>query len=128
MLNQMAFFPDRSTTCRLAPRLLFLFAPDAGHDVRGRPVLDGGAGAGRYAEVVAGWDAEVVAIDLAGAIDVAAENLRGLPSTHFVQADLFALPFRSETFDMAYSIGVLHHTPDTAAAFREVAALVKKGG
>jgi SAM-dependent methyltransferase len=45
-----------------------------------------------------------------------------------VQADIFALPFRDETFDVAYSIGVLHHTPDTATAFRRVAATVKKGG
>ena len=45
-----------------------------------------------------------------------------------MQADIFALPFRDETFDVAYSIGVLHHTPDTAGAFRRVAAMVKKGG
>jgi uncharacterized protein YbaR (Trm112 family) len=97
-------------------------------EVRDRLVLDAGAGAGRYAEVAAGWGAEVVAVDLTRAIDVAAENLRGRPSAHCVQADILALPFRSETFDMVYSIGVLHHTPDTAAAFRRVAMLVKKGG
>jgi SAM-dependent methyltransferase len=97
-------------------------------DVRGRLVLDAGVGAGRYAEVVARWGAEVVGVDLTRAIDAAAENLRGQPAAHLVQADIFALPFRDETFDVAYSIGVLHHTPDTAGAFRRVAAMVKKGG
>ena len=97
-------------------------------DVRGRLVLDAGVGAGRYAEVMARWGAEVVGVDLTRAVDAAAENLRPWAGAHLVQADIFALPFREETFDLAYSIGVLHHTPDTAAAFRRVAAMVKKGG
>jgi SAM-dependent methyltransferase len=97
-------------------------------DVRGRLVLDAGAGAGRYAEVMARWGGEVVGVDLTRAIDAAAENLRQWPGVYLVQADLFALPFRDETFDIAYSIGVLHHTPDTATAFERVAAAVKKGG
>jgi len=97
-------------------------------DVRGRLVLDAGVGAGRYAEVMARWGAEVVGVDLTRAVDAAAQNLRPYPDAHLVQADIFALPFRDETFDLVYSIGVLHHTPDTAAAFRHVAAMVRKGG
>jgi SAM-dependent methyltransferase len=85
-------------------------------------------GAGRYAEVMTRWGAEVVGVDLTRAVDAAAENLRQVPTAHLVQADIFALPFRDGTFDLAYSIGVLHHTPDTAGAFRCVAATVKKGG
>jgi SAM-dependent methyltransferase len=38
------------------------------------------------------------------------------------------MPFREGTFDLAYSIGVLHHTPDPRAAFERVARAVKKGG
>ncbi len=97
-------------------------------DVHGRLVLDAGVGAGRYAEVMARWGAEVVGVDLTRAVDAAAQNLRAVPTVHLVQADIFALPFLDETFDIAYSIGVLHHTPDTAAAFRHVAHTVKKGG
>jgi len=97
-------------------------------DVRGRLVLDAGVGAGRYAEVMARWGAEVVGVDLTRAVDAAAQNLRAWPDAHLIQADILALPFRDDTFDVTYSIGVLHHTPDTAAAFRRVAATVKKGG
>jgi SAM-dependent methyltransferase len=97
-------------------------------DLHGRLVLDAGVGAGRYAEVMAKWGAEVVGVDLTRAVDAAAENLRRWPTAHLVQADIFALPFRDGTFDVCYSIGVLHHTPDTAAAFGRVAAMVRKGG
>jgi ubiquinone/menaquinone biosynthesis C-methylase UbiE/uncharacterized protein YbaR (Trm112 family) len=97
-------------------------------DVRGRLVLDAGVGAGRYADVMARWGAEVVGVDLTRAVDAAAENLQAWTGVHLVQADIFALPFHDESFDIAYSIGVLHHTPDTATAFRRVAAAVKKGG
>ena len=45
-----------------------------------------------------------------------------------VQADLFKLPFRPGSFDRIYSIGVLHHTPDTHAAFQRVCELLKPGG
>ena len=97
-------------------------------DYKGRLVLDVGVGAGRFAEIVAKKDAEVVGIDLTTAVDVAYSNFGRHEKIHLIQADLFAMPFREETFDLAYSIGVLHHTPDPRAAFERVAATVKKGG
>ena len=53
------------------------------------------------------------------------------PTAHdvdVVQADLFKLPFRPETFDLVYSVGVLHHTPDAKGAFKAIQPLVKPGG
>src|SRR5262249_51800452 len=38
------------------------------------------------------------------------------------------LPLADESFDLAYSIGVLHHTPDPRRAFSEIARKVKRGG
>jgi SAM-dependent methyltransferase len=95
---------------------------------RGRLVLDAGVGAGRFAEVVAARGGEVVGLDLTEAVDAAFQNLGRCEGVHLVQADIFAMPFRAETFDLSYSIGVLHHTPDPQLAFRRVAATVKKGG
>ena len=97
-------------------------------DLKGKLVLDAGVGAGRFAEIASRWGAEVVGVDLSFAVDAARDTLRGRDNVHLVQADIFHLPFRRETFDAAYSMGVLHHTPDTREAFRSVASLVRTGG
>jgi SAM-dependent methyltransferase len=39
---------------------------------------------------------------------------------HIVQADLFHLPLRQSSFDMVYSLGVLHHLPEPEAGFQEI--------
>ena len=97
-------------------------------DFRARLVLDAGCGNGRYAKFTNEWGARVVAVDISSAVDVAAANLSGRADVDVLQADLFRLPFRSDVFDMAYSVGVLHHTPDAAGAFKSVAKAVRPGG
>jgi SAM-dependent methyltransferase len=46
----------------------------------------------------------------------------------FMISDGERLPFRSDSFDVVYSNGVLHHTPDTAGAIREVHRVLRPGG
>src|SRR5271155_1891492 len=96
-------------------------------DVKGKLVLDVGCGTGRFAEVVTRWGARVVGVDLSAAAEVAAKNL---PDREFVafQADVFSLPFAPESFDVIYSIGVLHHTPDCEAAVKTLDKYLKPGG
>ena len=43
-------------------------------------------------------------------------------------ADCERLPFVDESFDVSYSNGVLHHTPDTAGAVREIHRVLRPGG
>ncbi|MEK7858406.1 MAG: methyltransferase domain-containing protein [Elusimicrobiota bacterium] len=97
-------------------------------DFRGKLVLDAGCGMGRYAKVALAFGAEVTACDLSDALLRLAEEAPRWPKLHVVQADLLAPPFKPKQFDIVYSHGVLHHTSDTRAAFKSVAALVKAGG
>ena len=97
-------------------------------DMAGKVVLEAGCGAGRYMDLMARAGAQIIGIDLSQAIEVAQENLGHLPNCHFVQGDLMCPPFRAEAFDFVYSIGVLHHTPDTRKAFSGLVPILKPGG
>jgi SAM-dependent methyltransferase len=77
---------------------------------------------------VLNYGGQVVAADLTRAIDSAFTNLNHRGNIHFVQADIFKLPFRANSFDFVYSWGVLHHTPDPPRAFQQLPPLVKPGG
>jgi SAM-dependent methyltransferase len=94
----------------------------------GKLVLDAGCGLGRFSEIVLNYGGRVVAVDMSGAIDAAFANLNHRGNIHFLQADIFKLPFRRGQFDFVYSWGVLHHTPDPPAAFERLTPLVKEGG
>ena len=96
--------------------------------VAGRRVLDVGCGMGRFADVVSRWGGNVVGIDLSLAVEAAHANLGGRENVRILQADLFHLPFRLGTFDVVYSLGVLHHTPDCEKAFRQLVPFVRPGG
>ena len=98
-------------------------------DLTGLTVLDAGCGIGRFMEVALAYGAEhVVGVDAAPHALEAAEKLLPKSRSSFIHADLLDLPIKSQSFDCAYSIGVLHHTRDPHAAFLAVADKVKVGG
>jgi SAM-dependent methyltransferase len=91
-------------------------------------VLEGGCGKGRHTKLAAEWGAiEVVGIDLGDGVESAFALTRDLPNAHIVQCDIFKLPLK-KAFDYAFSVGVLHHTPEPKAAFVSLAGKVKSGG
>lgn len=96
--------------------------------VNGKLILDVGCGMGRFGDVVSRWGGEVVGIDLSTAVDAAYENIGIRKKVHIVQADIYELPFKEETFDIIFSIGVLMTTPDCKKAFMQLPKLLKQNG
>lgn len=94
----------------------------------GKVVLEGGCGKGRHTKLAAEWGAkDVVGIDLGDGVKSAFALTRSMPNAHIVQCDIFKLPLK-KAFDYAFSVGVLHHTPDPKQAFISLASKVKSGG
>jgi ubiquinone/menaquinone biosynthesis C-methylase UbiE len=95
-----------------------------------KKVLEIGCGIGTDASQWAKGSAEYTGVDLTEkAVSVARKRFeiygyQGESQT----ADAEDLPFESESFDIVYSFGVLHHTPDTQKAINEVHRVLKPGG
>ena len=100
-------------------------------DVRGKKVLELGAGAAAGARWLCGQGAEVVAMDLsAGMLRHAREaGERSGVRVPLVQADALALPFPSGAFDIVCTaFGAIPFVADSGAAMREVARVLRPGG
>jgi SAM-dependent methyltransferase len=93
-------------------------------------VLDAGCGNGSLSRGINRFGCEVVAADVSGSVFPAYRHFSQLGNgrTHFLQADLTRHPFRSESVDIVYSSGVLHHNPNTFDALRSVLRTLKPGG
>ena len=79
--------------------------------------------------MIAEWGArDVFCVDLSSAVEAAYANTEGLNNVHVIQADLFKLPFKHDSFDVIYSMGVLHHTSDTEMAFAALAPFLTLDG
>ena len=103
-------------------------SPLAPADFKGRVVLDCGCGKGRHIFLAAQFGAqEVVGVDLSDAVEAAYANTHKLPNVHVVQADIYNLPF-AKPFNLAYSIGVLHHLPVPKQGFLAMVGHLAPGG
>jgi len=96
--------------------------------LKGKLVLDAGCGSGRYTKIVAESEATVIGVDLSPAVETAASNTAHLSNVHIIQADIFQLPLLPSSYDFIFSIGVLHHTPNTKRALSALIPLLSDNG
>ena len=90
--------------------------------------IDVGCGSGRWATVVAPRVGTLHCVDAsAKALDVARTNLSAFNNIQMHFASVDDMPFPDESLDFAYSLGVLHHVPDTLAAVRSISRKLKPG-
>ena len=93
--------------------------------------FDAGCGSGRWAAVVAPRVGKLHAVDASErALEVARKNLverAGLANVELHCASIDDMPIADASMDFGYSLGVLHHMPDTAGAIRSCAHKLKPG-
>jgi SAM-dependent methyltransferase/uncharacterized protein YbaR (Trm112 family) len=91
-------------------------------------VLECGCGKGRHAKIVADCQAKMIfAVDIGDAVEVAYQNVGHLPNVHIIQADIDNLPF-GPIFDLAFSLGVLHHMNSPVSGFLSMSKKLKPDG
>ena len=94
-------------------------------------VLDLGCGTGQMSLYLARASRVVIGADLTRAslrLGAAAARRFGLDRVLFVETDLNRPGLRRGAFDVVYSSGVLHHTPDPRASFARMGRLARPGG
>ena len=91
--------------------------------------FDMGCGSGRWANLAALRVGKLVCVDASeAALNVARRNLAANhKNVEFAHASVAELPFADDSMDFAYSLGVLHHVPDTQQGIQSCVAKIKPG-
>ncbi len=96
----------------------------------GRRVLEIGCGMGTDSRYISKHGSDIISLDLSHRN--VAFTLKGMQILQLkgkgVNADAERLPFKDNSFDIVYSFGVLHHTPDTQKAINEAYRVLKPNG
>jgi SAM-dependent methyltransferase len=91
-------------------------------------VLDVGCGTGRWSYYLSPKVKFVEAIDPSDAVFSAVQLTSGKPNIRVTKAGVSSIPFNDATFDFIFSLGVLHHIPDTTGAIKRIFQKLKPGG
>jgi SAM-dependent methyltransferase len=92
-------------------------------------VLEVGPGSGFNTRYIAEHcKGRVIAVDISTAAEVVFSKTSDLPNCSVIRADLMDMPFPDELFDLIIADGVLHHTPNTQAAVKELYGKLRRGG
>jgi 2-polyprenyl-3-methyl-5-hydroxy-6-metoxy-1,4-benzoquinol methylase len=89
--------------------------------------FDMGCGTGRWAKIMASRVGHLHCVEPSSAIDAAKGALQDFNNVSFHKTSLQDCPLTINSQDFGYSLGVLHHMPDTEAALRSCVSLLKPG-
>jgi ubiquinone/menaquinone biosynthesis C-methylase UbiE/uncharacterized protein YbaR (Trm112 family) len=101
---------------------------NSGKVLEGKVVVDIGCGPGRFTDVALAKGAMVIGVDYSLAVEACRENFPNNKNLCIIQADALQLPIKSDSIDAAFSIGVLHHTPNPQKGVAEANRILSPGG
>jgi len=108
----------------------FLFekwiAPATYEDFRDKDVLECGCGGGQHTAFVAPYARSVTAVDL-NTTDIARKRNQELSNVTFIGADISTMDL-GQQYDLVFCLGVIHHTDDPDATFRNIFRHCKPNG
>jgi SAM-dependent methyltransferase len=125
--DRQGYIEQARSRYRLEPFIEQFAAFDS---ARGLKVLEIGVGLGADHQRFAEAGADLYGIDLTPrAVEHVQRRLSSMGLfSHLQVGDAENLQFPGDTFDLVYSWGVIHHSPDTARAAREILRVLKPGG
>ena len=97
-------------------------------DLKGEKILEAGSGAGRFTQIALDTGAKVFSVDYSQAVEANYKNNGPNENLAIIQADIYNLPFKKESFDKIYCLGVLQHCPEVEKAFLSLSKYLKKNG
>jgi 2-polyprenyl-3-methyl-5-hydroxy-6-metoxy-1,4-benzoquinol methylase len=96
--------------------------------MEGQSILEAGCGMGRFTQIALETGAEIISFDLSTAVEANLRNNGDFPRVQIVQASIYEIPLKKESFDKVFCMGVLQHCPDVRAAFMSLVPFLKPGG
>jgi SAM-dependent methyltransferase len=97
--------------------------------LEGKDILEVGLGMGSVARYAASLSRTYVGVDIAsGPVELVINSVSPNAAAKAVCASVFELPFENAVFDVAISIGCLHHTGSVKKSVSELARVLRKGG
>lgn len=96
--------------------------------LKDKTVLEVGAGAGRFTELLVKGGGLIHSVDLSVAVEVNKENIGIAPNYQIAQASVYDMPYPDNSFDYVVCLGVIQHTPDPEKTIKCLFDKVKPGG
>ena len=99
-------------------------------EIQNKTIIEIGSGSGQNLHYfIKEYKAKfAIGIELSSSVFTSKKRNLNIDNLDFIKADLFSLPIKENSFDIVFSNGVLHHTPNTYEAFKKIIPLVKKDG
>ncbi len=121
-------FDSQTKTSITKKRVIEAFGAEVWDLLPGSTVLEVGCGAGRFTEVLLNKGAKVCSTDISLAVDINKANFPISSEHSVIQADVAYLPFKPDTFNIVFCLGVIQHTPNPEKTIEQLTNFVAPGG